>query len=75
MVTELKETQSIAHYTIDGMVPRAVTLASTEADVAAALRAAADAGEVVVPWGAGTKQDLGNPLDEVGLVLSLEQLN
>jgi glycolate oxidase FAD binding subunit len=75
LVTELKETQSIAHYTIDGMVPRAVTLASTEADVAAALRAAADAGEVVVPWGAGTKQDLGNPLDEVGLVLSLEQLN
>ena len=75
MVTELKETRSIAHYTIDGIAPRAVTLASTEAEVAAALRAAADAGEVVVPWGAGSRQDLGNPLGEVGLVLSLEQMN
>jgi len=75
VVTEVKEARSIARYTIDGIAPRAVALASTEAEVAAALRAAADAGEVVVPWGAGSRQDLGNPLAEIGLVLSLEQLN
>jgi glycolate oxidase FAD binding subunit len=75
LTTVLEEPQSIAPYAIDGTPPRAVSLPATEAEAASALKAAADAGEVVVPWGAGTKQDFGNPVEQTGVVLSLERLN
>jgi len=65
----------LSAYAIDGMVPRTVLLPSSEAEVAEALRAAADEGAVVVPWGAGSYQDLGNPPERVDVVLSLERLN
>ncbi len=56
-------------------MPDGVALPGTESEVAALLQSAADTGVVVVPWGAGTKQDLGHPLERAGLVLSVEQLN
>ncbi len=62
-------------YAVDGIVPRAVLFPSSEAEVASALHAAAEEGSVVVPWGAGSQQDLGNPLERVDLVLSLERLS
>jgi glycolate oxidase FAD binding subunit len=64
-----------ARYAVDGIVPQAVVFPSSEAEVADALRQAAEAGSVVVPWGAGSRQDLGNPLSRIDLVLSLERLN
>ncbi|MFB3826309.1 MAG: FAD-binding oxidoreductase [Bryobacteraceae bacterium] len=71
----MRDTESRARYSVDGIVPDAVALPVNEAEVAALLKDAAASGEVVVPWGAGTKQDLGHPLDRAGLVLSLERLN
>ena len=72
-VTVVMETRS--RYAVDGIVPNAVALPSSEAEVAAVLREAVLAQMVVVPWGAGTRQDLGRPLERVDLVLSLEKLN
>jgi glycolate oxidase FAD binding subunit len=71
----MEDQETRSRYAIDGIVPNAVALPSSEAEVAAVLRAAALAEMVVVPWGAGTKQDLGRPLERVDLVLSLEKLN
>ena len=62
-------------YAVDGIVPRTVLLPLSEEEVAFALRAAAEEGSVVVPWGAGSQQDLGNPLERIDAVLSLERLN
>jgi glycolate oxidase FAD binding subunit len=71
----MEDQESRSRYAIDGIVPNAVALPSSEAEVAAVLREAALAEMVVVPWGAGTRQDLGRPLERVDLVLSLEKLN
>jgi glycolate oxidase FAD binding subunit len=60
---------------VDGILPDAVALPSDPGEVADALHSAADEGLTVVPWGAGTKQDLGHPIEQCGLVLSLERLN
>ncbi len=56
-------------------MPRAVALPSTDSEVVSVLHDASRAGEVVVPWGAGARQDLGSPLEQADLVLSLERLN
>ena len=71
----MEDQETRSRYAVDGIVPNAVALPSSEAEVAAVLREAAAAQMVVVPWGAGTKQDLGRPLERVDLVLSLEKLN
>lgn len=71
----MEDLETRSRYAIDGIVPNSVALPSSEAEVAAVLREAAVAEMVVVPWGAGTKQDLGRPMERVDLVLSLEKLN
>src|ERR1019366_8455237 len=70
----MEDQETRSRYAVDEIVPDAVALPSSEAEVAAVLREAAAAQMVVVPWGAGTKQDLGRPLERVDLVLSLEKL-
>ncbi|MCC7174490.1 MAG: FAD-binding oxidoreductase [Bryobacterales bacterium] len=62
-------------YCVDGIVPDEVALPSGEGEVADLLKPAGSQDRVVVPWGAGTKQDLGRPLERCGLVVSLERLN
>jgi glycolate oxidase FAD binding subunit len=71
----MEDQETRSRYAVDEIVPDAVALPSSEAEAAGVLRAAAAAQKVVVPWGAGTKQDLGRPLERVDLVLSLEKLN
>jgi glycolate oxidase FAD binding subunit len=75
LTTVVEDRDTRARYAVDGIVPHAVLLPSSEAEIAAVLQAAAQAGEVVVPWGAGTMQDLGGPPERVDLVLSLEKLD
>src|ERR1035438_2945597 len=75
LTTVVEDRDTRARYAVDGIVPHAVLLPSSEAEIAALLQAAAQAGEVVVPWGAGTMQDLGGPPERVDLVLSLEKLD
>jgi len=62
-------------YTVDGILPHTVLLPSSEAEVASMLRAAAQEGSVVVAWGGRKKEEFGNPMERVDVVLSLERLN
>jgi glycolate oxidase FAD binding subunit len=58
-----------------GVVPHLVVEPGSDAEVAAVLRCADDAGLTVIPRGGGTKLDWGNPPRAVDLVLSLARLN
>ena len=71
----MADLETRTRYTVDGIIPEDVALPAGAAEVAALLKSASDSGTVVVPWGAGSKQDLGKPIEQCGLVLSLERLN
>jgi glycolate oxidase FAD binding subunit len=62
-------------YSVDGLAPRAVERPEAPEAVAAVLRRAADAGQAVIPWGAGTKQGLGNVPRAYDLALDLTALD
>jgi glycolate oxidase FAD binding subunit len=62
-------------YAIAGMAPRTAARPESGAEVAALLKSAADAGEAVVAWGAGTKQGMGNPPRAYDLALDVTGLD
>ncbi len=62
-------------YAVDGLVPRRVERPKTVEEVAEALRQAAAASEAVIPWGAGTKQGLGNVPRAYDVALDLSALD
>ncbi|MBI3075809.1 MAG: FAD-binding oxidoreductase [Deltaproteobacteria bacterium] len=64
-----------APYAVDGMVPRAVAFPESVEEVAALLGVAHRLGAAVIPWGAGTRQDLGRPPKRADLILGLRRLN
>jgi glycolate oxidase FAD binding subunit len=61
-------------YVVDGRTPGAVVLPGTTAEVQRVVRAAAEAGWPVVPWGGGTRMALGPPPREGALVLVTRRL-
>lgn len=65
----------LAHYCIDGVVPKAVVFPSTTAEIQDVLIYAADRVLSVIPVGNGTKLGFGNPPEKVDLVLSMSRLN
>jgi glycolate oxidase FAD binding subunit len=60
---------------VDGLVPRRVERPETAEGVAEAVRRAAEVGEAVIPWGAGTKQGLGNVPRAYDVALDLSALD
>jgi glycolate oxidase FAD binding subunit len=66
---------SLKQYAIGDLAPPRVVRPSAPEEVAAALKAADDAGEKVVPWGAGTKQRWGNAPTGYDLALDVSALD
>jgi glycolate oxidase FAD binding subunit len=62
-------------YAVDGMTPSMVVKPSSQAEVAAALAAAREAGAAVVPFGGGTQQHLGMPPRRYDVALDLRRLD
>lgn len=62
-------------YTIDGIGPQAVVLPRSTHEIQEVLGYAADSKLVVIPAGSGTKLGVGNPPEEVDLVLSTSRLD
>jgi glycolate oxidase FAD binding subunit len=60
---------------IDGLVPGLAVSPSRPADVAEALKLAAESAAVVVPWGGGTQQSIGAAPERFDLALDLRGLN
>src|SRR5438552_16499944 len=63
------------HDAVDGVRPPMVVDPANQQEVAAVLKAAAAAGLRVLPRGAGTKTEWGNPARAGELVLSLRRMN
>ena len=64
-----------AEYAVDGLLPMAVVVPDDRQQVAEVMRWAAENGVTVFPRGGGTKLDLGNVPDGVGLALDMSRLN
>ena len=62
-------------YTIDGIGPQAVVLPRSTHEIQEVLNYAADSGLSVIPAGSGTKLGMGNPPEQVDLVLSTSRLD
>jgi glycolate oxidase FAD binding subunit len=62
-------------YAIDGLRPGLAVSPSRPEDVAEALKLATESAAVVVPWGGGTQQSLGEAPERFDLALDLRHLN
>jgi glycolate oxidase FAD binding subunit len=68
-------TRTAADFTIAGRAPSHVERPATPEEAAATLARAAEAGQAVAPWGAGTKQRLGNAPRAYDVALDLSALD
>ena len=64
-----------AGYAIDGLIPQWAVKPANRREVAQILGWAASEGLKVAPWGGGTQIKLGNPPEELHLVLDLSRLD
>ena len=62
-------------YAIDGIAPQAVVLPASTHEIQEVLGYAVDNGLSVIPAGSGTKLGIGNPPEQVNLVLSTSRLD
>src|SRR5689334_1995831 len=60
---------------LGALSPRLAVTPATLEDAAACLRAAADAGAAVLPWGGGTQQRIGRLPEHAEVVLRTGELN
>ena len=69
--------ERLGDYCVDGATPSVVVAPRTVEELSDVLRLASDSGLRVVPWGGGTKMNMGNPpsaVDVVVLTTSLDGL-
>ena len=65
----------LSRYTIDDIAPQAVVLPASTHEIQEVLGYAAEGGLSVIPAGSGTKLGVGNPPEQVDLVLSTSRLD
>ena len=71
----LRPDDQLSRYAIDGIGPQAVVLPASTHEIQEVLNYAADGELSVVPAGSGTKLGVGNPPEQVDLVLSTSRLD
>jgi len=64
-----------AAFAVDGVVPELVVRPGTQEETAQVVRACAEAGTAMIPWGGGSAMGLGNPPSRAGVVLQLDRLD
>ena len=67
--------ETLAGYAIDGFTPQWVVRPANRREAAQILGWASSEGRKVAPWGGGTQVGLGNPPEELHLVLDLSRLD
>ena len=67
--------QATAPYEVDGFVPDTVVFPSTTEHVAQIIKAANESRTPVIPWGSGSKQQVGICLSAVDTILCLKNMN
>jgi len=71
-VTDEKTTAS---YEVDGFTPEGVVFVTDTEQVAQVIRLANEFRVPIIPWGSGSKQEVGPCLSGAGIILSLERMN
>ncbi|MFQ6122608.1 MAG: FAD-binding oxidoreductase, partial [Dehalococcoidales bacterium] len=71
----LTDSRETASYEVDGMVPSAVVFPSTTEQVSQIVKAANEFGTPIVPWGSGSRQQIGPCLSAADVVLCLKNMN
>ena len=71
----LANPQELAAYHVDEMPPSLVIFPSHTEHISQIVRAANRDGMPIVPWGNGSKQNIGFPLARTGIILCLKKLN
>ena len=69
------EHQFLASYEIDGKTPTLTAFPANIDHIASATKIASRDGLPIIPWGNGSKQHIGAPLKENGIILSLKHMN
>ncbi len=67
--------KSTAPYTVDGITPKAVACPASTEQVADIIKGANEARIALVPWGSGSKQQIGPCLEAADTVLCLKNMN
>src|SRR5262245_24250885 len=65
----------LAGHNVDGREPALLCFPVSAEQVAAALRLCSEANASMTPWGGGTAMTIGNPTQQVDIVIGLERLN
>ncbi len=71
----LLPTMQLDHYCVDGFTPKAVLVPSSIQEIQEIFAFSANHGLSIIPAGSGTKLGIGNPPEQVDLVLSTRQMN
>src|SRR5262245_9377887 len=71
----LTEPAACAAYAVQGVAPGCVAAPANIEELAGVLRVAQTLRAVVAPWGGGTQQLIGNPPEQVDVVIRTERLN
>jgi len=71
----MTDSQKTAPYEVDGFVPGAVVFASSTEQVSQIIKAANESRASVIPWGSGSKQQVGPCLSSADVVLCLKNMN
>lgn len=66
---------TLAAYGVDGVAPKAVVFPNNTQQVSGVVKIARGEGWAVLPWGAGTKINTGNPPPAMDLVVCLKRMN
>ena len=66
---------TLAAYGVDGVTPRAVVFPNNTEQVSGVVKIARNEGWAVLPWGAGTKINTGNPPGGLDMVVCLKRMN
>lgn len=71
----ITDNQATAPYEVDGLTPGAVVFAATTEQVAQIIKAANEFRTPIIPWGSGSKQQIGPCLSAADTILCLKNMN
>lgn len=66
---------TLAQYAIDGMTPEVVVSPDSIASLAAVVQLASEYDYGIIPWGSGTKMDIGLPPTRADIIVQLDRMN
>ncbi len=69
------DSETVSKYVVDGLAPAAVIFPKNTAEVAAVVKFANQHHLAIVPWGSGSRIQMGNPPQKLDLVVSTQRLN